>query len=151
MLPPRGLIPCVKLCKSGDELKEDHETDHSGDGFVPYEEPLAKMAQDRGVDIELKQAPVPDTGAPSKDHMISILNTIDEAVNRGLPVYVHCWGGVGRTGTVVGCYLARHAVANGSAVIDRIKVLRRNDPTAHRSSPERGPQEHTAVQWGLGQ
>ena len=25
----------------------------------------------------------------------------------GRKVYVHCWGGVGRTGTVVGCYLVR--------------------------------------------
>jgi hypothetical protein len=33
------------------------------------------------------------------------VDTIEQGLTRGA-VYVHCWGGVGRTGTVIGCVLA---------------------------------------------
>ena len=36
--------------------------------------------------------------------MGDVLTLIEEALVRGA-VYVHCWGGIGRTGTVVGCWL----------------------------------------------
>lgn len=43
---------------------------------------------------------------PTVDQMRAILDAIDRAA--GSIVYVHCWGGHGRTGTVAGCYLVRH-------------------------------------------
>ena len=132
-------------------LMEGHETDHDGNSFADYEEPLKLMAKERGIDIKLVRHPIPDRGVPSKDQMIGILDSIDDAVDRGLPVYVHCWGGVGRTGTVIGCYLARHGIANGSAAIDRIKELRTADPTAYRTSPETGPQSQMVTAWMVGQ
>jgi len=56
--------------------------------------------------------PVRDVSVPArKDEMRAILDAIDERLNAGKGVYVHCWGGVGRTGTVVGCWLARHGEA----------------------------------------
>jgi len=36
--------------------------------------------------------------------MHEILDTIDAALSAKRIVYVHCWGGVGRTGTVIGCH-----------------------------------------------
>jgi protein-tyrosine phosphatase len=45
--------------------------------------------------------PVRDVDIPSPDTMRSILDAIDSAIDRCQPVYVHCWGGRGRTGTVV--------------------------------------------------
>ncbi len=50
-------------------------------------------------------------------------------------VYVHCWGGVGRTGTVVGCWLLRHGYAVPSDVIDTIQSLRQVDPVRGHASP----------------
>lgn len=53
--------------------------------------------------------PILDVSVPkSKNEMRAILDAIDERLDSGKGVYVHCWGGVGRTGTVVGCWLARH-------------------------------------------
>lgn len=58
---------------------------------------------------EYLRFPVQDVSVPrSKDKMRAILDAIDERLAAGKGVYVHCWGGVGRTGTVVGCWLARH-------------------------------------------
>lgn len=53
--------------------------------------------------------PIPDLSIPvDKQRMIDILDAIDIALCEGHGVYIHCWGGVGRTGTVVGCWLKRH-------------------------------------------
>ena len=44
-----------------------------------------------------------------------ILDAIDKALEDGKNVYVHCWGGIGRTGTVVGCWLVRHGMTADEA------------------------------------
>ena len=38
------------------------------------------------------------------------------ALDDGRTVYLHCWGGVGRTGTVVGCWLVRHGRTGDEAL-----------------------------------
>jgi protein-tyrosine phosphatase len=74
------------------------------------------------------------------------LDTIDAARNGG--VYVHCWGGVGRTGTVVGCWLLRHGMATPDNVIETIRLLRRADPVrGHRPSPETPEQRRFILDW----
>ena len=52
--------------------------------------------------------PIRDGGIPeSLDYAQRIVEHIRELAHLdGGYVYVHCWGGVGRTGTIVGCYLA---------------------------------------------
>ena len=50
-------------------------------------------------------------------------------------VYVHCWGGVGRTGTVLGCLLVEDGLEPAEA-IDHLETLRQDTQRAHRRSPE---------------
>lgn len=53
--------------------------------------------------------PIRDVSVPrSNAVMKAILDAIDSRLESGKSVYVHCWGGIGRTGTVAGCWLARH-------------------------------------------
>jgi protein-tyrosine phosphatase len=52
--------------------------------------------------------PVRDFSCPTEEDMKRILDAADEALRDGHTVYVHCRGGIGRTGTVIGCYLVRH-------------------------------------------
>ena len=68
--------------------------------------------------------PVPDMGTPTAGHVMQILDDIDEVRADGGTAYVHCWGGVGRTGTMVGCWLVRHGLDEGDALA-RIAALRR--------------------------
>jgi protein-tyrosine phosphatase len=56
--------------------------------------------------------------------MSAILDTVDQAVAAGHLVYVHCWGGTGRTGTVVGCYLARHGLSGDAALVEVERLWR---------------------------
>jgi hypothetical protein len=57
--------------------------------------------------VEHRRAPIRDFGTPSADEMEAILATLDELLAAGRTVYLHCRGGIGRTGTVLGCYLVR--------------------------------------------
>ena len=132
-------------------LMEEDERSFSGEPFEPYENILASIASTLGVEIRLKRMPVRDLHVPSRHDMVEILNTIDRAIENDKPVYVHCWGGVGRAGTVVGCYLIRHGLATGIDVLERIAVLRRNEVTANRPSPETWDQRVMVQSWLLGQ
>ena len=50
--------------------------------------------------------PIRDVSVPTdSSEMTAILDCIDAEIERGNLAYVHCWGGHGRTGTVVGCWL----------------------------------------------
>ena len=60
--------------------------------------------------------PIQDMGVPGVGQAAAMLNVIDAALGDARRVYVHCWAGVGRTGTVVGCWLVRHGVDPDDAV-----------------------------------
>ena len=80
--------------------------------------------------------------------MTAILDAIDESLAAGKPTYIHCWGGVGRTGTVVGCWLLRHGLAEPSSVLDVLMRLRNQDQErGQRMSPETGEQQKFVRQW----
>jgi len=69
--------------------------------------------------------PIQDKSLPSSETMAAILETIDTAIAQERKVYLHCWGGIGRTGTVVGCYLV-HQGLDGESALQRLKELYRS-------------------------
>jgi protein-tyrosine phosphatase len=75
---------------------EEDETNYAGETFVPYQD----LAKQLCPDVTCCRYGVRDPAAPKPELMTTILDASMSAVN---PVDVHCWGGVGRTGTVVGC------------------------------------------------
>ncbi|MBW2367875.1 MAG: dual specificity protein phosphatase family protein [Deltaproteobacteria bacterium] len=132
-------------------LMEPDELDHSGTPFEPYEPLMAEIAYDEGMDVTFSRMPVRDLSIPTKDEMVQILDLIDQKINANIPVYVHCWGGKGRTGTVVGCYLARHGHVSGKKVLWMIQKLRKNVSDFHLSSPETLPQMDMVILWCEGE
>lgn len=128
-------------------LMEAHETDHDGLLFDSYEEMLAELAGKKGVEVGVRRFPVVDRRYPTPETMAEILDFIDEQIENRIPVYVHCWGGIGRTGTVVGCFLIRHGLARGENVLDKIAGLRVRDPERHRVSPETPIQREFLRRW----
>ena len=83
--------------------------------------------------------------------MVEILDAVDAALARGEGVLVHCWGGIGRTGTVIGCWLARHGHAVGEGVLGLLQWLRWNDLTADLPSPQTEVQREMVRTWGAGE
>ncbi len=90
------------------DLTEPGEVTQLGP-LVPYEGVLQEVAEETGVAVERLSFPIRDTEAPSPETMVRILDAMDERVAAGSPLYVHCLGGRGRTGVVLGCFLVRHA------------------------------------------
>lgn len=128
-------------------LMQPDETDYTEYGFGNYEELLKSLAEKMNVPVTVGNFPVPDLGIPAGGEMKAILDAIDGSIGREQPVYVHCWGGIGRTGTVVGCFLLRHGLATRENVFDIIANLRAADPAAFQPSPETTRQREFVQSW----
>ena len=111
----------------------------------PYEKILQEQAGWRSVEVTSRHFPIQNYGLPTRAQMIDILNALDEALASGQSVYLHCWGGIGRTGTVVGCRLVRHGLS-GQAALKRIQSLRLAVPGGY-ASPETDAQVEFVEFW----
>jgi protein-tyrosine phosphatase len=123
------------------DLTEDGE-------LVPYDGVLREEAARTGADAHWQRFPIRDVSVPSLAHMAQIQAVILDAVGRGEPLYVHCWGGVGRTGTVVGCYLVESGLS-GREALQRLGELWEHVEKRHRKprSPETTEQEQFILAW----
>ena len=72
--------------------------------LLPYAEIAKGKARHLGLTAGYERYPIIDLSVPRcPQQMSKILDAIDAAMRDGKTVYVHCLGGVGRTGTVIGC------------------------------------------------
>ena len=100
----------------------------------------------------MKRFAITDVSIPSVELMVEVLDFIDDCLEHGRNPYVHCWGGTGRTGTVVGCWLIRHGYTDSDGVFDELARIRIGDLEAgHRNSPQVPEQWEFVRSWREGQ
>lgn len=106
------------------------------------------LAAYQHLEVRHQRFAIRDRGVPHDPSLTrAALDAIDTHLAAGRLVYLHCWGGVGRTGTIAGCWLARHG-PGGQAALDRLSALWRECPkSAYRRAPENTLQEEYVRQW----
>jgi protein tyrosine/serine phosphatase len=112
----------------------------------PYARSLRKEAAAAGRVVEYRRMPVPDFDTPMVEQMRRILDVLDGAVASGHIAYVHCYAGLGRTGTVVGCYLVRHGM-DGQAALEELVHLRCGTDLEGYASPVTDEQRQMVLDW----
>ncbi|MGE3326182.1 MAG: ADP-ribosylglycohydrolase family protein [Acidimicrobiia bacterium] len=110
----------------------------AADGMEPYANHLTSIAERRGMQLQHVTHPIPDMGVISNEGYTEITRTLRDATDRG-GVYVHCWGGVGRTGTVVGCLLVDSGIS-ADAALAQIDTWRSVTHKAHMPAPQTAAQ-----------
>lgn len=105
-----------------------------------YQSELIELAGQRNLAFVYKRMAIRDLSIPeSPQHMTEILDQIDQWLLEGRSIYVHCWGGVGRTGTVVGCHLLRMGYS-GDAALEQLgtfwQLMNDDKRKRHPRSPE---------------
>lgn len=94
-------------------------------------------------DVEHQRIAIPDVTCPSSEQVRVALESIERGSERGI-VYVHCRGGCGRTGVIVGCYLSGQGVGPDEALA-RVHDLTRS--LWHKPCPETPEQIAMVRRW----
>ncbi len=105
------------------------------DGLEPYSHLIGEITADGDRSIRRYRHPIPDNHVIDDAGYDAILARINDEIHLGRTIYVHCWGGRGRTSTVVGCWLIEQGL-DYDATITRLKELRCNTRKSHVSVPE---------------
>jgi len=138
----QGLLDCgIRRVIS---LMEATEESYGGPTFAPYVPRLQEFAATKGVAVECLNHPIRDASAPTRELMRQILKTIEESLQAGKPTYVHCWGGHGRTSTVIACHLIQRGISPRQA-IESVLGWRAGLPKNHH--PFEGDQEAFVRAW----
>jgi hypothetical protein len=126
-------------------LMEEGELDHFIGRFRPYEPALQRLAGEHPGELRLLGFPIEDMDVPAPATLERALDAIDAEIARSRAVYVHCYGGLGRTGTLVGCWLIRHGRATPATFARVLAGLRTGIPG---DSPQTDEQRAFVESWG---
>lgn len=122
------------------DLTEEH------DPLPPYAHVLHTLAEERGIHVRYRRLAIRDLDVPTAELMAEIIGVIRAELDEGRAVYFHCWGGVGRTGTVAGCWLVESGMTPDAA-LDLVAARRWSTPSETLRSPETDEQRAFVVAW----
>ena len=117
--------------------------------LVPYDAILSEESRAANITATYQRFPIRDNSVPSDaKHLAEILLAIDRRIRQGGVVYVHCRGGVGRTGLVVACWLQEHGRTPDSALAELSAKWRTvKKSSGQQASPETAEQVDWVKTW----
>ena len=104
-------------------------------GAEPYADLLGPEASRRGMDIERRAAPLEDMSAVGSA-VGGALKSLEALLAACKTVYLHCLGGLGRTGTIVGSYIVEKGLAKPEEAVALIGALRAGTDKPSLESPQ---------------
>lgn len=118
-------------------------------GELPsYRSILQEQARRYNLPADYHSEAILDRGLPTVAQMTGLLDAIDAALAAGRKVYLHCWGGIGRTGTTVGCWLVRHGLSGERALARLDELYRTSEQSRYfPRSPETDAQVAFILNW----
>lgn len=123
---------------------------HPKDPLISYENLLAELATEADSPLRRISLPIIDMGIPEDaNSMHTILRQIRDSRSQAPAVYVHCWGGIGRTGTVVGCWLREcgHDPESALAEVQHLYASHMAKVLRHPESPQTPAQKQYVREW----
>lgn len=84
-------------------------------------------------DVKYLHVPTEDFSAPDMEKIDHTVDFIQERIKNGEPTMVHCAAGVGRTGTILACYLIKY---HNFSVKDAIDKVRKERPGSIQSESQ---------------
>jgi predicted protein tyrosine phosphatase len=142
----RGLLRCgIRRFITLMEAREESPDLRVATAYAAH---LERVARHERVAADVLRFDVHDMSVPSHAQMDAIQDAIDASLGEDRPVYVHCWRGRGRTGTVVGAYLIRRGLATPDNFVEVIRGLRLDALAG--DSPETAAQVEFVRHWVQG-
>jgi atypical dual specificity phosphatase len=75
-------------------------------------------------DINYLHVPTEDLSAPDMDKIDETVDFIQERIKNDEPIMVHCAAGIGRTGTILACYLIKYSNLSAKNAIEKVRKER---------------------------
>lgn len=91
-----------------------------------YPESAMHLAEYKTESVELIHIPIADFSIPTKEQMDQALAFIDDSMQTFKPLYISCAQGLGRTGTIIACFLAKQFCISGDSAMNVLTQLRKD-------------------------
>lgn len=137
-LVDRGIVTFIDLTTAADARL----------GLLPYEPHLAALDETGAPGLKRHSFEIPDMGIPSgPEVMRGVLDLIRAEIEAGRTCYVHCWGGIGRTGTAVACWLREQGLDAETALAEVQRLYETHMDERKRARYPRSPQQPAQLRY----
>lgn len=137
-LVDRGIVTFIDLTSRADASL----------GLLPYEPAFLEIDPKGGKGLRHHSFEIPDMGIPSgPEVMRGVLDLIRSEIAAGRTCYVHCWGGIGRTGTAVACWLRETGMDADTALAEVQRLYDAHMDERKRARYPRSPQQPGQLQY----